>query len=640
MALFLGNLSPRVRCDELERAFQRFGRCDVQLKDGYGFVIYDVPVNAERALRALRGKVICGEKISLTWANKQPRPFQKFTRNRFSESHHGRNFMRDENNGIRSSSQDRRDFTTSKGKYLNSNSGEKGVRGDDTEEHGVEKGQNLKEGVMEEGDALEPNLLENDRWGEPVGNSTNNAVENGTEFDRYEPYHGFDRRDETEKQYITSSFDSGRASSPRRASREKSGFDYPRPKQICYVCGLMGHKMLNCPKADAPRRGFGHRQHRGVEFRGKSEGGIKKLRHTSWRGRSEGRGIMISRRHLNNRKESGSWKPRRLVRRTENFPEKKENRQSLRLRDSQGKKRGRKEHGSPNEHHRKKARTSESSLLQSDSTASSHSSSSSSKSVSGISSHSHSKSVSSRSHSVSSSSKSTSVSSYSQSRSSRFRSRSSCSRSLSLSISLGLQSPSPRKVQMDLTATSPKDDLEQVVALRSEHIFLEQRSPVGDVGVESSEHKDTSKLHKSEMNDMQPPGGALTAMKSSLQNFREMDSLQKSEPVQMDISISPSRTLEPQTPVNCQLSSSTRISSQEMSMVLKHYGLKAPEESELHLPVNAFFGAARLWPWEIIHYRRLKKGPISTENYARRIEQNKEFCIVDKYIRSSSGWGE
>lgn len=641
MALFLGNLSPRIRCDELEQVFRRFGRCTVQLKDGYGFVIYDVPANAERALRALRGKVICREQISLTWANKQPRPFPKFTESgRFSELQHGRNFIRDENNGVRSrSTQDQRDFTTGKGKYPNRNSGEKGCVGDDIGEHGVKKGQNLKEGVMEEGDALEPNPLENDRWGEPVGDSTNNAVENGTEFDRYEPYHGFDRRDETEKQHITSSYDSVQGISPRRASREQSGFDNPRPQQSCYTCGLIGHKMYNCPKADAPRRGFGRRQNRGIEFRGRYEGGIKKLRHTSWR-RSDGRGIMISRR-VNDRKESGSWKHRRLVKRTENFSEKRKNSWSLRGRDSQGKERGRKENGSPNKRHRKKARTSDSSSLHLDSTASFHSSSSSSKSGSRISSHSQSRSVSSRSHSLSSSSRSTSASSFSESRSSRSRLRLSSSRSLSLSISLGRQSPSPRKVQMDRTATSPKDDLRQVLAPNSEHLFLDQRSPGGDLGCESSECKDMSTVQKGELNDMQPPEeGAFRPMKSSLQNFREMESLQKSESVQMDITISPSETLKPQTLVNCQLNSSTRMSSQEMCMVLKHYGLKVPEGSELHLSVDAFFGAARLWPWEMIYYRRLKKGTISTENYARRIEQNREFGIVDKFIRSSSGWGE
>lgn len=74
-------------------------------------------------------------------------------------------------------------------------------------------------------------------------------------------------------------------------------------------------------------------------------------------------------------------------------------------------------------------------------------------------------------------------------------------------------------------------------------------------------------------------------------------------------------------------------------MVLKHYGLEL-DENERNLPPQAYFGSARLWPWEIIYYRRLKKGPISIENYARRIAQNQEFGIVDKYVRSSSGWGE
>ena len=51
-------------------------------------------------------------------------------------------------------------------------------------------------------------------------------------------------------------------------------------------------------------------------------------------------------------------------------------------------------------------------------------------------------------------------------------------------------------------------------------------------------------------------------------------------------------------------------------------------------------GAARFWPWESILYRRLKRGPISTENYERRKAQNEEFGIKDRFIRSSSGWWE
>ncbi|KAF5750560.1 serine/arginine-rich splicing factor 4-like isoform X1 [Tripterygium wilfordii] len=82
------------------------------------------------------------------------------------------------------------------------------------------------------------------------------------------------------------------------------------------------------------------------------------------------------------------------------------------------------------------------------------------------------------------------------------------------------------------------------------------------------------------------------------------------------------------------------ISPEELNMVLKHYGLKGTNERERQLSVEDYNGSSRLWPWEIIYYRRLKKGPISTENYARRIAQNREFGITDKYIRSSSGWYE
>jgi len=85
---------------------------------------------------------------------------------------------------------------------------------------------------------------------------------------------------------------------------------------------------------------------------------------------------------------------------------------------------------------------------------------------------------------------------------------------------------------------------------------------------------------------------------------------------------------------------STIISTKEMCMVLNKSGLELPEGHEIKLTTDDFFGAARLWPWYIIYYRRLKKGPISIENYARRVAQNQEFGIVDKYIRSSSGWGE
>ncbi|KAI4348915.1 hypothetical protein L6164_009579 [Bauhinia variegata] len=81
MSLYIGNLSAHTRRDELERVFGRFGRCNVDLKrEGYGFVVYDIPPNAEKALRALQGGNVCGEPLTLTWSSKQPRPFQRFAR--------------------------------------------------------------------------------------------------------------------------------------------------------------------------------------------------------------------------------------------------------------------------------------------------------------------------------------------------------------------------------------------------------------------------------------------------------------------------------------------------------------------------------------------------------------------------------
>jgi hypothetical protein len=85
---------------------------------------------------------------------------------------------------------------------------------------------------------------------------------------------------------------------------------------------------------------------------------------------------------------------------------------------------------------------------------------------------------------------------------------------------------------------------------------------------------------------------------------------------------------------------SLKLTTTEVVSALKHYGVEAREVVLSNEPVENYFGAARLWPWEIIYYRRCKKGPISTENYAKRLEQNKEFGIVDEYVRSSSGWWE
>ncbi|XP_077241323.1 uncharacterized protein LOC143881880 [Tasmannia lanceolata] len=672
MSLFLGNLSPHIRRDELERVFRRFGRNNVQLKDGYGFVVYDVAANAERALRALQGKLICGEHISLTWSNKQPRPFQRFARStRFHQPNRGRNFRREDDNGGRNrSSQDQRKVTigakhsnrTHVGSHTDDLIGkETGYGSEDIEDCRGEEAPILKDGLLDEGGTVEPNPVENSRWGEHVSDSLNDdAVENGSEFERYEPYHGHGKRHENENHQMTGSYGSpARGSSLERARRQRYGdltgkhLDNPIPQQRCFSCGLFGHVMRNCPKREKFNR-FGRRQDDESNLRGRGEGGFKRLGPVSSQRPNAIRDHLLMRRHP---KLSSSGK-----RKGENLLESKETRHRSQLRrDSQGKKR--REHGSPKKSHKKKARNSGSLPLDSDSNSSdSHAHSLSSNSLSGNSSHSHLRSVSSRSRRSVSSSSSSSSPSYSRSQSSRSRSRSrSRSGSLRLSsISIGLKSPSSPNKEIIAASTSPKADSKHATSLISENLLLEQSNSEGDTRPEKMEPKginmtlnDGNAFSSFDSKDsvytehhlgrdnngenhsvtwikyeeknlcMVPSESAFTGDNSLLDNFRETSDLQICKPVVVD-----------------QANNSKSISSREMCVVLKQHGLVGPEESEMQLSVESYFGAGRMWPWEMIYHRRLKKGLISIENYARRIAQNSEFGIVDKYIRSSSGWGE
>ncbi|KAG8374057.1 hypothetical protein BUALT_Bualt11G0091300 [Buddleja alternifolia] len=79
-------------------------------------------------------------------------------------------------------------------------------------------------------------------------------------------------------------------------------------------------------------------------------------------------------------------------------------------------------------------------------------------------------------------------------------------------------------------------------------------------------------------------------------------------------------------------SNSARMSSEEICMVLKYYGLRYPEQNEKGILVEIYFGSPRWWPWEIMYYRGLKKGPISAEDYSRRIAQNEEFVQMPFFI--------
>ncbi|XP_043698220.1 serine/arginine-rich splicing factor 4-like [Telopea speciosissima] len=692
MSLFLGNLSPHVRRDELERVFRRFGRSNVHLKDGYGFVIFDVPYNAEKALRALRGKNICGEPVSITWANKQPRPFQRFARGtRSYEPNHGKNFTRGDSYGMRKKDVNRRPDYKIGAEHLDSTSGlphmvdpleEEIVHHQErTGNHGEEKCHNSKARLPDGGASIAPNLVDNDRWGEPASVPLNdNGVENGTNFDRYEPYHGFDKRDEEENQQMNGSYVSPTCGiSQEKHWKVHSGEatlkqpNTPKPQQTCYGCGLTGHIMRYCPQADTSQQErfthFDHRRDDRIGFRGSGNVESERLRRSSHRGLKSSKDPMMTRQQRTDRVAHGSGKSRKLVRRNGSSPANRETSRSQPRRENQGRKRSRAEPGSLKKHHGKKSRKSASSPMHSNSiTSSSRSHSWSSKSVSGISSRSRSGPVS-RSRSVSSSS----TSSYSRSESSR--SRSSSPSTLSLSISPGRPLPSsPSKVPTKATSASLKEFLENVPSSQSKHLSVEQKQLLEiDASSENSKQKGASVAVKDENtllylkvedemkkdshgqldNDSNHTISRIrcevtnvgttsleqcTADNSSSEKSTDERELQKLQP--LEHIESPSGKKNPEFLVNSQTNNSTRISSDEMYMVLKHHGSTLPEKSEMHLPMEVVFGSARLWPWESIYYRRLKKGPITTENYARRVAQNLEFGIVDKYVRSSSGWGE
>ncbi|KAL7170638.1 hypothetical protein ACSBR2_035507 [Camellia fascicularis] len=714
MSLHLGNLSSRAHRDKLERVFRRFGLCNVQLKDGFGFVVYDFPTNAEKALRALRGKNICGEPITLSWSNRQPRPLQRFSRgNRSYETQPGRKSARGENYGNRElGSKGRQDYKigfkhpVNDGGRLNSADMVDEVTSNhqnNIKEYKGEKHHNLREDLHDEGNNVQRNLMDNDRWEERVGVPSNEIeVEGGLEFDRYEPDDDDDdddRRDEDGDQQVTHS-----GSSPTlRKSQDKIGreqmgkgalshLDDLKSHQTCYICGELGHKMRSCPQENVSWRKkfsrFDRRCDNDMNFRAKVEGDMKRFG-----SKSQGR-LVISRdavlmtRHKSNGKTSRLRKHRRLIR-SGNSQVKEETCRGAWRKDYVEKKHSRRENGTPERRYAKKARGSVSSPVHSEYPASrSLSLSKPSKFVSGSGSHLRSRSISSRTCS-SSRSRSGSTSQYSGSGNykSRARSRSSSPTSLSVSVSLGRPLPSsPNKIHMN-----QKCSLVDATCHESKEIWVEQAQLVeGDAGSDNSK-LETMKVavennnaiapfkveEQTEKDNDEDNNRAISKVSSEVKNscipllekcdvtveslspqsLGEMSNIHNSdvlvteqvlvptkrsdsEALMIEHLSAPIEKPDPEASVKSSTSIPTSISSEEWYMVLKHYGLDHPVENEKDLPVEAYFGTARLWPWEIIYYRRLRKGPISAENYSRRIAQNQQFGIIDKYIRSSSGWGE
>lgn len=639
MSLYIGKLSARTRKDELQRIFRRYGQCAVRLKDGYGFVVYDYPPDAENALSALHGRNICGQQLNITWSKKQPRNFQPARGDRSYE-------LRGRDSSNRKRSNDWRDYRSgfeqpdSDGGRLTSDQ-EMLDEGRDYHpedmignDYNGEEHRDLRGHLPRAAGDVVTKIADNGRWGEQVDDHLNDH--DGMPFDHYEPYHGYDRRDKDGNRWRGNSGGSALGSS-QEIGRDRGGETVlKRPndlkfQQNCYSCGALGHKMRDCPMKYSSRGKFTRFDHsedddinksRGggelERFRSKSQGNTRSSRPTKLRQSADGRTSNSGKLQVS--MKNGNSLETDTVQENEHA----------------AKKRSKRETRSPKRHSAKKSKRS--------------------------------RSVSAE-HSMSSILRSSSISRYPKSRSSKSRSRSSPPTSLSLSVSLGRPASSPSKAQVnrkesvDKGATPESRDVQgqQVQEIGghsdSENTNLgnQMANTSGGNAVSVSKVQDDTRKNQNLQRDeniLSISPLEVTALGISLPEIddvgsgpsppevsRETLNQTNSDALATGQMVKPTAMPDSETPKAC-LEHKTSVSLEEMCMALKHYGVELAEESKKHTSLESLFGSARMWPWESIYYRRVKKGPISVENYARRVAQNQEFGIVDKYIRSSSGWGE
>ncbi|KAJ0028706.1 hypothetical protein Pint_36123 [Pistacia integerrima] len=691
MSLHIGNLSSRTRRAELERVFRKFGQCDIRLKDGYGFIVYDFPPNAEKALRALQGRNICGQPLTLTRSNKQLTSLKKFTKAarsyepQYASCARGRDYsnrklhsigLQNNRSGFKRPARHGRNFNAVNMLHEDRNYHQGRINDYIQEEHF-----DYREDILDEGRNVEPDVVENDRWGAHLYDQPNdNSVDYEME-DRFERYQGYDRKREDENHHMPYYGVSHAPRSPEEImggeNLSEAHLEPPndlKSLEACYYCGGLGHKMCSCTMENVSKRNFKTiiRCRHGDDIKRRAGGKGKLERYESsshGKGQSSKDSISLSRLG-NGRKAPGIGRHHRL-KRNSCSPEAKETDRVWRK--DQGGKKQRRDDGTQKNHSEKEAKRSVSFPLNSDCTESISHSSQSSKPVSRSYLHFRSRSISSRERSASSDSRSSSTSCYSRSTYSKSISRSSSHTSLSVSVSLGQPLPmSPNKVQphlnghLDNAATSePKEILVEqgllvgdarledaklennLLAMRNENVVSSSKLK-DEMDQEQPMKKDDEDNHKVSLSFCEitnpstplPEKVLLTPGSLSLEPLNETKEFQHSEASLLVHIPVPIENPNSEALGSSHSGRSISVSSEEMCMVLKHYGMKLPDENERHSPVGDYFGSSRLWPWEMIYYRRLKKGPISTENYSRRVAQNQEFGIIDKYIRSSSGWGE
>ncbi|KAL1813327.1 hypothetical protein ACET3Z_023392 [Daucus carota] len=669
MSLHLGNLSTRVSRNELERVFRRFGPCNIQVKDKFGFVVYDITADAEKALRTLRGKNICGEPVTLSWSNRQPRPLSNKRIGRTHESQTGRRHAKEKYGDQRLGLGDRRNYrSTDKQTDVGDRrhksvdmGNEASYSKDNIEVYNRQKEHIVGDILPFEGTSMEPIPL--DRESEQFGHQLN---DNRLDFERYDPNNADSKRDDKDDLHHRTF--SG-ASPTMKKSEEKKGTeqtcdtalkhpDNPKSLPTCFNCGKLGHKRLNCPIGEVANRNLTSRKNRRHDdkfyHRGKDEEELRRQRYISDNVLQRIRSSVPVRKHWNERRES-NYSKHQAVRSDRSSPLAMETHRSGRVEHQEGReehqdgKRRRMERQSPVRHQAKKAKVAESSPIHSDYTA--------------CRSRSHSKSASRfSSQSGLPLSKSRSSSSNTTSHCSKFgnhkmtlKSRTSSPASLSSPVSLGQALPSSKELQINEKMSlvnsaiheTEGDERGQLEGHAGSCDFNlcnasgsgENSNAVQSVQVDKDEGMDKTILDKRD-GDHAIIKDAQKVDNSSAMGLDE-DPLIAGNLSTQDLCVDldhPSLSTDNlHLEVAVGSHSSSSITAEEMNMALKFYGLEQPEE---HVPVDVFFGSARLWPWEIIFYRRLKKGLISDENYARRRSQNDEFGIVDKYIRSSSGWGD
>ncbi|KAH7432945.1 hypothetical protein KP509_07G047500 [Ceratopteris richardii] len=693
-SLFVGSLSSHVRHRELETVFRRFGRCNLELKDGFGFVIYEDHGDARRALEALHGRSICGEQPLISWARKK-RPFQRFPgKGNFMDKYRYNSRRRTSLEIDKSSDDVMRDE-----KFVDEGKDDLGTidRRDDsirTAEREVGWKDPGPDKLICDDDGKDADPSDCGRWDPRMEGSPDNLLVQGL----LEGVHSsYDKNNEDKR----ISLQEKSQESPREMHHEWStrihrnlsdqhrrGRDTfgGRKQERCYNCGQSGHVKWQCRsrgrRMNILNREGGHDGRRNDLRYPSNRGAFRGMGGGRFRGSNGARRLMArdiepgfvkrslrrhepknSRKHLAPPEGKNHERSRRRRQRSESP---KDSSSRGRSRQKQ-KKSGKKSIDSSKKRHRSS----------SSSFSSSHSQRSTSSSPSRSSSHSESRSGSSKSGSQSPYSGSRSASSRSQSSRSRSspssssrscslssQSRKSASKSKSVSQYTRSQSPESNRTSHQSSSHSHSrhvvDDDKEVVTSQTPELQNAYKMPI-DAGKDNGE--DSKCLSESQgMNRHDAKGSERGSLrdtkKQKLSRVNNEEEVQKVGPQSNGLNDASKFTRTDNSQLHMQLGGVMSESCSKDSVHLKGSGklegqilnvecnmyaaiLKGNKEDGIANDLgNVNFGAARLWPWEAMLYRRLQRGPISTANYERRKAQNEEFGIKDKYVRSSSGWWE